>query len=68
MMWLEDTKNVDHIEDSDSDASECSTEEIPIWVRGEQRWVSGIIPETTCQEVVQVLIQNEKQKVSKTTI
>lgn len=62
-MWLEDIKNITNIEDSDSDESECSTEEIPIWVRGEQRWVSGIIPETTCQEIVQVLIHNEKQKV-----
>ncbi|XP_044748986.1 ras association domain-containing protein 9-like [Coccinella septempunctata] len=62
MMWLEDNKNITNIEDSDSDESDCSTEEIPIWVRGEQRWVSGIIPETTCQEVVQVLIQNEKLK------
>ncbi|KAL3267137.1 hypothetical protein HHI36_011277 [Cryptolaemus montrouzieri] len=61
-MWMEENKNMTAVDDSDSDDSDSSTEEIPIWVRGEQRWVSGIIPETTCQEVVQVLIHNEKQK------
>lgn len=64
MMRYDEKNNCadDLISNSDSDDSESSTEEIPVWVKGEQRWVSGIIADTTCQEVVQVLLQNEKDK------
>lgn len=59
MMWLEKHQSLD---DSDDD-SVSSGEEVPIWVRGEQRWVSGITNETTCQDVIQVLLQDEETRV-----
>nr|CAH7744245.1 unnamed protein product [Callosobruchus chinensis] len=69
MMWLSDTKKREDNEDGDSDlessvSSSASAigEEVPIWVRGEQRWVSGITEQTTCRDVVQVLLQDEKNR------
>lgn len=38
--------------DSDDD-------EIPIFVHGEQRWISGVTSETTCAQLVEALLQNE---------
>ncbi|KAJ8947698.1 hypothetical protein NQ318_001537 [Aromia moschata] len=58
MMWLNESK-ARVLDDSDLD-SDSSGEEIPIWVRGEQRWVSGISEETTCQDIIQVLLQDEE--------
>lgn len=60
-MWLNDSKTLDDTDDSDD---VTSGEEIPIWVRGEQRWVSGISEETTCHDVIQVLLQDEQMRVS----
>lgn len=73
MMWLDEhkksvnnennnNKGVLDVSDADSDSS---GEELPIWVRGEQRWVSGVAADTTCQEVIQVLLQDEEGRVSK---
>ncbi|XP_019881082.1 ras association domain-containing protein 10 [Aethina tumida] len=59
MMWLESGK-VHNLDDSDDSDSVSSGEEIPIWVRGEQRFVSGISEETTCQDVIHVLLQDEE--------
>ncbi|KAJ8970371.1 hypothetical protein NQ314_001283 [Rhamnusium bicolor] len=60
MMWLNDSKA--HIlDDSDVDSA-SSGEEIPIWVRGEQRWVSGISEETTCQDIINVLLHDEEMR------
>lgn len=61
-MWLEDQKR-QIVADSSDDDSESSGEEVPIWIRGEQRWVSGITGDTTCQDVIQVLLQNEENRV-----
>lgn len=36
-----------------------SDDEIPVWVRGEQRWISGITNETTCAQLVDALLRNE---------
>lgn len=66
VMWLNNTK-AKVIDDSDVD-SVSSGEEIPIWVRGEQRWVSGISEETTCQDVIHVLLQDEEIRVCRITI
>ncbi|XP_050506122.1 ras association domain-containing protein 10-like isoform X2 [Diabrotica virgifera virgifera] len=60
MMCLNDSKTQTSY-DSDRD-SISSGEELPIWVRGEQRWVSGITEETTCQDVIQVLLQDEDRR------
>lgn len=62
MMWLEDQKR-QIVADSSDDGSESSGEEVPIWIRGEQRWVSGITEETTCHDVIQVLLQDEENRV-----
>lgn len=44
-----------------SDASYASPElnEIPVWVRGEQRWISGLSEETTCGQLVEALLRDE---------
>jgi Ras association domain-containing protein 9/10 len=60
MMWLEDSKR--HVLDDSDDDSVSSGEEVPIWVRGEQRWVSGITADTTCHDVIQVLLQDEESR------
>ncbi|CAH1159431.1 unnamed protein product [Phaedon cochleariae] len=59
-MWLNDSRTR-VLDDSDLD-SVSSGEEIPIWIRGEQRWVSGITEDTTCQDVVGVLLQDEERR------
>lgn len=61
-MWLNNTKSTVY-DDSDVD-SVSSGEEIPIWVRGEQRWVSGISDETSCSDVTKVLLHDEVLRVS----
>lgn len=57
-MWMEEGQRNILEEDNEID-SDTSGEELPIWVRGEQRWVSGIIAETTCQDIVTVLVRDE---------
>lgn len=44
---------------SDDSLSHDSDDEIPIWVHGEQRWISGITNETTCAQLVEALLRNE---------
>lgn len=44
---------------SDESLSNDSDDEIPIWVHGEQRWISGITNETTCAQLVDALLRNE---------
>lgn len=61
-MWLDRTSN--RMGDESDVESDSSGEEIPIWVRGEQRWVSGVVGETTCQEIITVLLQDEETRVS----
>lgn len=36
-----------------------SDDEVPIWINGEQRWISGITNDTTCGQLVEVLLRNE---------
>lgn len=69
MMWVDEQRRTGHNilgdDDDDSDVdSDGSGEELPIWVRGEQRWVSGVVGETTCQDVITVLLQDEEVRVS----
>lgn len=59
-MWLNSIKT-SVLDDSDVDSS---GEEIPIWVKGEQRWVSGICDDTTCHDVLKVLLHDEDVRVS----
>lgn len=60
-------KNID--EDDDDETSSCSTsasadlssdnDEIPVWVNNEQRYISGITPDTTCIDLVEALLEDE---------
>lgn len=59
-MRLENQKQTSVVSDVESDTS---GEEIPIWVRGEQRWVSGVVSETTCEDVIDVLLRDEEARV-----
>ncbi|XP_030767759.1 ras association domain-containing protein 10-like [Sitophilus oryzae] len=62
-MWLNDTSRSSRLrDDSDLESSGSSGEEIPVWIRGEQRWVSGITDETTCYDVIQVLLKDEEKR------
>lgn len=51
----------DGIDDDKSmnDDSYDDTDEIPIWVRGEQRWISGITDDTTCGQLVEALLRDD---------
>lgn len=44
---------------SDVSLSVDSDDEIPIWLHGEQRWISGITNDTTCAQLVDALLRNE---------
>lgn len=44
---------------SDISLSIDSDDEIPIWLHGEQRWISGITNDTTCAQLVEALLRNE---------
>ncbi|KAG4073240.1 hypothetical protein HA402_008586, partial [Bradysia odoriphaga] len=47
-------------EDKSANDDSCDdTDEIPIWVRGEQRWISGITDETTCGQLVEALLRDD---------
>lgn len=37
-------------------------DEIPVWVRGEQRWISGLNEDTTCGQLVEALLRDEGLK------
>ncbi|XP_062564673.1 ras association domain-containing protein 10 [Armigeres subalbatus] len=39
--------------------SDYSTEEVPVWIKGEQRFISGVTEETTCGDLIEALIQQE---------
>lgn len=49
----------EEMSDQSSQASAESDDEIPIWVNREQRWISGITGQTTCGQLIEVLLRNE---------
>lgn len=51
-------------DDGDGSSSYAFPElnEIPVWVRGEQRWISGLNEETTCGQLVEALLRDEGLK------
>ncbi|XP_060530118.1 ras association domain-containing protein 10-like [Cylas formicarius] len=61
-MWLSDSSKTRTQSNTEFDSSINGGEEIPIWVRGDQRWVSGITEETTCHDVIQVLLRDEENR------
>lgn len=67
---LDDNNNNDNHQflpddDDESDAAEDdedfedNSNEIPVWVRGEQRWISGLCEETTCVQLVEALLRDD---------
>lgn len=48
--------------DDSSNDSGTSGDEVPVWVRGEQRWISGVDKSTTCADLIQVLLEDEATK------
>lgn len=50
--------------DDSSNDSGTSGDEVPVWVRGEQRWISGVDKSTTCADLIQVLLEDEATKVN----
>ncbi|XP_055598998.1 uncharacterized protein LOC129748410 [Uranotaenia lowii] len=55
----EDPSRSDDDEDSCGTVSDYSTEEIPVWIKGEQRFISGVTEDTTCADLVEALLQQE---------
>lgn len=63
------TKSADDIDDNDavsttSDESDNQTvelwsHEIPVWIKGEQRWISGVTDLTTCLDLIEALLIDE---------
>lgn len=49
----------EEISDQSSQVSVETDDEIPIWVNREQRWISGITNQTTCGQLIEVLLRNE---------
>ncbi|ETN59991.1 peptidylglycine alpha-amidating monooxygenase COOH-terminal interactor protein-1 [Anopheles darlingi] len=52
----------DDNESSSETVSDCSVDEIPVWIKGEQRWISGVTDETTCADLIEVLVQQEQEQ------
>uniref|UniRef100_A0A182QBB4 Ras-associating domain-containing protein n=1 Tax=Anopheles farauti TaxID=69004 RepID=A0A182QBB4_9DIPT len=50
----------DGIESSSGTVSDFSVDEIPVWIKGEQRWISGVSDDTTCGDLIEVLMQQEQ--------
>ena len=61
----EDDEDEEEEDEEISDGESCgtvsdySTEEIPVWIKGEQRFISGVTEETTCADLIEALIQQE---------
>uniref|UniRef100_A0A6E8W341 Ras-associating domain-containing protein n=1 Tax=Anopheles coluzzii TaxID=1518534 RepID=A0A6E8W341_ANOCL len=47
-------------ESSSGTVSDFSVDEIPVWIKGEQRWISGVSDDTTCGDLIEVLVQQEQ--------
>lgn len=59
-----DNENDSSIPGDDNESDEESTNqvwsnEIPIYIKGEQRWISGITDETTCFDLIEALLIDE---------
>ncbi|XP_058462183.1 ras association domain-containing protein 10 [Malaya genurostris] len=55
----DDDNNDDDEDESCGTVSDYSAEEIPVWIKGEQRFISGVTDETTCGDLVEALLQQE---------
>lgn len=55
----EDQESQSDDDESCGTVSDFSTEEVPVWIKGEQRFISGVTEETTCGDLIEALIQQE---------
>ncbi|XP_055530655.1 ras association domain-containing protein 10 [Wyeomyia smithii] len=55
----EDRSSQSDGDESCGTVSDCSSEEIPVWIKGEQRFISGVTEETTCADLIEALIQQD---------
>lgn len=42
-----------------ADSLEIWSQEIPVWLKGEQRWISGVTDQTTCYDLIEALLIDE---------
>lgn len=45
--------------ESDDETVELWSHEIPVWIKGEQRWISGVTDQTTCLDLIEALLIDE---------
>jgi Ras association domain-containing protein 9/10 len=45
--------------ESDDETIELWSSEIPVWIKGEQRWISGVTDQTTCLDLIEALLMDE---------
>lgn len=45
--------------ESDDETVELWSHEIPVWIKGEQRWISGVTEQTTCIDLIEALLIDE---------
>lgn len=45
--------------ESDNESIELWSHEIPVWIKGEQRWISGVTDQTTCLDLIEALLIDE---------
>lgn len=46
-------------ESDDDESIELWSNEIPVYVKGEQRWISGVTDQTTCLDIIEALLMDE---------
>lgn len=45
--------------ESDDETIELWSHEIPVWIKGEQRYISGVTDQTTCLDLIEALLIDE---------
>jgi hypothetical protein len=45
--------------ESDDESVELWSNEVPVYIRGEQRWISGVTEQTTCLDIIEALLIDE---------
>jgi Ras association domain-containing protein 9/10 len=45
--------------ESDDQSMELWSHELPVWIKGEQRWISGVSDQTTCLDLIEALLIDE---------
>lgn len=60
----DDNDDDQSISDDDDDAAaaasfDADSDEVPVWVRGERRWISGLCADTTCGQLVEALLRDD---------